>query len=53
MERLQASDLIYLAPELTLVISAIVISLIDLLLPRRINRDLIGWLSLLGIAGCL
>ncbi|GFR39400.1 NADH-quinone oxidoreductase subunit N [Insulibacter thermoxylanivorax] len=51
MERLQASDLIYLAPELTLVISAIVISLIDLLLPRRINRDLIGWLSLLGIAG--
>lgn len=51
MERLQASELLYLAPELTLVISAIVISLIDLLLPRRVNRDLTGWLSLLGILG--
>lgn len=49
MERLQASDLIYLAPELTLVISAIVISLIDLMLPKRVGRDLIGWLSLVGI----
>jgi len=51
MERLQASDLIYLAPELTLVISAIIISLIDLMLPKRVNRDLMGWLSLLGIVG--
>jgi len=51
MERLQASDLIYLAPELTLVIAAIVISLLDLMLPKRVNRDLLGWLSLLGIAG--
>jgi NADH-quinone oxidoreductase subunit N len=49
MERLQASDLMYLAPELTLVISAIIISVLDLFLPRRVNRDLIGWLSLAGI----
>lgn len=51
MVRLQASELIYLAPELTLVISAIVISLIDLMLPKRVNRDLMGVLSLLGIIG--
>ncbi|MDB5053331.1 MAG: subunit of NADH:ubiquinone oxidoreductase [Bacilli bacterium] len=43
------SDLSNLAPELTLVISAIVLSIIDLLLPKRISRTLLGWLSLIGI----
>lgn len=46
---LQLGDLALLAPELTLVIAAIVISLIDLALPRRVNRDIIGGLSLLGV----
>lgn len=40
----------YLAPELTLVIAAIVLSLVDLLLPGRVSRTLLGWLALLGIA---
>lgn len=46
---LQWGDLALLAPELTLVIAAILISLIDLSLPRRVNRDVIGGLSLLGV----
>jgi len=47
--RLQASDLAYLAPELTLVIAAVVLSLIDLFLPKHANRSLLGWLSLVSI----
>jgi NADH-quinone oxidoreductase subunit N len=46
---LKFSDLSYLAPELTLVISAIVLSLIDMIIPKRVSRTLIGWLSLVGI----
>jgi NADH-quinone oxidoreductase subunit N len=46
---LKFSDLTYLAPELTLVISAIVLSLIDMLMPKRLSRTLIGWLSLVSI----
>ncbi|TDF93601.1 NADH-quinone oxidoreductase subunit N [Paenibacillus piri] len=38
-----------MAPELTLVIAAVVLSLLDLLLPRQTNRTLLGWLSLAGI----
>jgi NADH-quinone oxidoreductase subunit N len=34
---------------LTLVISAIVLSIIDLLMPKRMTRTLIGWLSLVSI----
>jgi NADH-quinone oxidoreductase subunit N len=44
--RLQWSDLGYLAPELTLVIAAVVLSLLDLLLPKQTNRTLLGWLTL-------
>ncbi|MFE5324147.1 NADH-quinone oxidoreductase subunit N [Paenibacillus sp. NPDC056579] len=47
--RLQGSDLAYLAPELTLVIAAVVLSLLDLLLPKRVNRTALGWLSLVSI----
>lgn len=47
--RLYASDLVYLAPELTLVISAVILSLLDLLLPARMNRNIIGWLSLVAL----
>jgi NADH-quinone oxidoreductase subunit N len=46
---LQLSSLAYLAPELTLVISAIVLSVIDLLMPKQMNRTLLGWLALVGI----
>ncbi|MDO3678854.1 NADH-quinone oxidoreductase subunit N [Paenibacillus ehimensis] len=47
--RLELSDLGLLAPELTLVAAAVVLSLLDLLLPRQMNRTWLGWLSLVGI----
>jgi NADH-quinone oxidoreductase subunit N len=47
--RLQWSDLGYLAPELTLVIAAVVLSLLDLLLPKQTSRTWLGWLSLVSI----
>jgi NADH-quinone oxidoreductase subunit N len=47
--RLQASDLIYLAPELALVISAIVLSIIDLVMPKRVSRTVLGWLALTAV----
>ncbi|MFW5436639.1 NADH-quinone oxidoreductase subunit N [Paenibacillus apiarius] len=49
VQLLQVGDLALLAPELTLVIAAILITLIDLVLPRRVNRDLIGGLSFIGV----
>ncbi|MDF2669353.1 MAG: dehydrogenase subunit [Paenibacillus sp.] len=50
LERLQLADLAHLAPELTLVIAAILLSLLDLVMPSRWNRNIIGWLALGGIA---
>jgi NADH-quinone oxidoreductase subunit N len=47
--RLQVSDLGLLAPELTLVAAAVVLSLLDLFLPRNVSRTWLGYLSLLGI----
>jgi NADH-quinone oxidoreductase subunit N len=47
--RLHAADLSHLLPELTLVITAIILSLLDLVMPRQISRSIIGWLSLVGI----
>lgn len=47
--RIHASDLLHLLPELTLVITAVLLSLIDLALPSRINRAFIGWLTLIGL----
>ncbi|SHE11335.1 NADH-quinone oxidoreductase subunit N [Chlamydia abortus] len=46
---IQLSDLAHLAPELTLVISAVIISLIDLLMPRHRSRTVIGWLTIAGL----
>ena len=51
LQRLQVSDLAYLAPELTLVIAAVVFSLLDLAMPRDFNRSAIGWLTLVALAG--
>jgi NADH-quinone oxidoreductase subunit N len=45
---LRLEDLGYLAPELALVISAIILSLLDLFLPARIKRTLLGWLTVLA-----
>jgi NADH-quinone oxidoreductase subunit N len=47
--RLEAADLAYLAPELTLVIFAVVLSLVDLFMPKTANRAVLGWLSLAGL----
>lgn len=49
MERLHAEDLWYLAPELTLVIAAIALSILDLALPKRFNRSWLGPFSLLAL----
>lgn len=48
--RLQVSDLAYLAPELTLLIAAVILSIVDLAMPRSFSRSLIGWLSLAALA---
>jgi NADH-quinone oxidoreductase subunit N len=51
--RLYSSDLVYLLPEITLVVAAIILSIIDLFLPKSVNRNIIGWLSLIGIAASM
>jgi len=50
LQRLTWPDVAYLLPEITLVLAAILITLIDLALPRRVGRSFTGWLSLAGIA---
>ncbi|MEF3305130.1 NADH-quinone oxidoreductase subunit N [Paenibacillus sp. GYB003] len=50
LERLTAGDIAHLAPELSLVITAVVLSLLDLLMPRSVNRTLLGWLAIVGTA---
>jgi NADH-quinone oxidoreductase subunit N len=47
--RLQLNDLGLLAPELTLVAAAVVLSLLDLFLPRQVSRTWLGWLSIVSI----
>lgn len=52
MEALQTltwSDSWYLAPEIVLSLFTIGLALLDLFLPKRINRDVIGWMTLLGL----
>lgn len=51
LQRLQAADLAFLAPELTLLIAAVVFSLFDLVMPKSMNRSAIGWLTLVALAG--
>lgn len=56
MDQLQGltwPDVAYLVPEITLILMAIVITLIDLALPRTTNRSFTGWLSLAGILGSM
>lgn len=43
------SDMWYLAPELILSIVTVALIILDLLLPKRVNRNLIGWLALGGL----
>lgn len=53
MEALQTltwQDLWTLAPELVLVAASVVFLAAEMLLPSRVNRDLIGWLVLLALA---
>jgi NADH-quinone oxidoreductase subunit N len=47
--RLHFSDLQYMLPELTIVVFAMVLTIIDLLLPKSVSRTWLGWLTLLGI----
>lgn len=48
--RLYLEDLFYLAPELTLVVSAVLLAVLDLLLPNRVNRAPLAVISLLALA---
>ncbi len=48
--RLHFADLQHLTPELSIVITMFLLTVIDLLLPKRVNRTLIGALGLVGIA---
>lgn len=50
-ERLTAPDVAYLVPEITLVAAAIIITLIDLALPKSASRKFLSWLSLAALAG--
>ncbi|MCA0758608.1 NADH-quinone oxidoreductase subunit N [Paenibacillus sp. N4] len=43
------TDMLYLAPELTLAAVFLLLVVLDLLLPRRVDRLLIGWLTLAGL----
>ncbi|WP_040952323.1 NADH-quinone oxidoreductase subunit N [Gorillibacterium massiliense] len=47
---LTLADMGHLAPELTLVAFTLALILLDLFLPRKMSRTVIGWLSLLGVA---
>lgn len=50
MERLYAANLTQLAPELTLVGFAVILTLIDLMMPKGQDRRVLGWISILGLA---
>ncbi|WP_245947810.1 NADH-quinone oxidoreductase subunit N [Paenibacillus sambharensis] len=53
LQGLTWQDVGYLTPEITLIAMAVLITLLDLALPDRINRAFTGWLSLIGILGSL
>lgn len=53
VQPLQWSDLAVLAPELTLVLAAIIITLLDLFVPKKWNREWSGVLSLLSLGAAL
>lgn len=43
------SDMLHMAPELSLAAVFLLLVIMDLLLPKRMDRSLIGWLSLLSL----
>ncbi|MCL6456605.1 MAG: NADH-quinone oxidoreductase subunit N [Gorillibacterium sp.] len=47
---LALGDLRQLAPELSLVIAFVLLIMLELFLPRKVSRDLIGWLALAATA---
>jgi NADH-quinone oxidoreductase subunit N len=47
------TDMLYLAPELALAAVFLIAVILDLLLPKAVNRQVIGWLSLAGILASL
>lgn len=49
MQGLKLADLGVLAPELTLVVSAILLSLLDLFMPARVKRSVLGWLTVVAL----
>ncbi|MFC5701585.1 NADH-quinone oxidoreductase subunit N [Cohnella faecalis] len=50
MQTLTWSDAWYLTPELILSAFTIVLAVVDLFLPKRVSRDVVGWLALAGLA---
>ncbi|MFC5531061.1 NADH-quinone oxidoreductase subunit N [Cohnella yongneupensis] len=49
LQTLTWSDTWYLSPEITLSIVAILLAVLDLVLPRRVSRNVIGWFTLAGL----
>lgn len=47
--RLYLADLQYLSPELTILIAAVILALLDLTLPNRISRNVLGWLTIAAL----
>jgi NADH-quinone oxidoreductase subunit N len=47
--QLQLADLQYLSPELTLVVAAVVLAVLDLVMPRRYSRHSLGVVSLISL----
>jgi NADH-quinone oxidoreductase subunit N len=50
VDRLYYADLAHLKPELTLIIAAALLALLDLFLPKSIARNRFGWISLVALA---
>lgn len=46
---LTLSDLWYVTPELILTGFAVLLTLLDLVLPRRASQNIVGWLTLVGL----
>lgn len=48
--RLYLADLQYMSPELTILIAAVILTLLDLTLPKRVSRNVLGWLTIVSLA---
>jgi NADH-quinone oxidoreductase subunit N len=49
LQGLKLGDMLYMAPELTLVVFTVFLILLDLFLPQKTRRTIIGWIALLGV----